>query len=375
MPPTLPDGSRPSSLAAFLAVAALALAGLGFHLTPWGERASLMLLDTGFGILRAVGPKPAPDDILVVGLDDAAAVSPDVDAVGPALRKLPEVLVRIARGKPRLVALHAPLPRASLDDALPGFDDALATALSVVQAAAPLAIGMAVDTRGNVIPIHEPLLRGVDARAFAFTMLPRDEDGTVRQVVLGLPTRQGEWPTLSGWICTVLHGRCEKGLIDYALGRAYRFVPARRVLDIRDDAALARLFRDRIVFVAQATGPSDRVPQSVSLAGWEPPSPEPPSVLAHAQTVRTLLHGRPVREVVLPVIIVAIAAVALTALVAVPMAPVSGALGVVVACVVAVLALRLGWYLPLAAPLATILAAMVASLILGRTRGRATPAP
>jgi adenylate cyclase len=372
---TIPHpGSAPSSLASFLAVAALALAGLAFHLSPWGARANLVLLDAGFGIVRGVGPRAAPDDILIVGLDDASAVSPAVDAVGPALRKLPDVLVRIARGKPRLVALHMPLPRDSLEHALPGFDDALATALTVAQAAAPLAIGMAVDARREVIPIHEGFLRGVDARAFAFTMLPRDEDGTVRQVVLGLPTRQGEWPTLSGWICTVLGGACEPGLIDYGLGRAYRLLPARRVLELRDDPALARIFRDRIVFIAQVTGPSDRVPQPVSLASWEAPSSEPPSVLAHAQTVRTLLHGHPVREVALPLMILVIAAAAFVALVAAPMAPVAGALAVAAACATTLLGLRLGWHVPLASPLATILAATLASHLPGRFRPGETPA-
>ncbi len=119
------------------------------------------------------------------------------------------------------------------------------------------------------MPIHDALLRGVDSRAFAFTLLPRDEDGVVRQVVLALPTQQGQWPTSAGWLCEVLDGRCETGLIDYALGPAYRYMPARRLLEIRDDKALARLFGGRIVFVAPVAGPDDRVAQPVSLAGWE----------------------------------------------------------------------------------------------------------
>ncbi|HEX4943400.1 MAG TPA: hypothetical protein VFV55_03545, partial [Usitatibacteraceae bacterium] len=134
-------------------------------MSPWGAKASLVMLDAGFGILRAITPGKSPDDILIVGLDDAAFESPDVDPVGPALRKLPDVLVRIARGRPRAIALHARLPRASQEAAAPGWDDALATALSVAQAAAPLAVGMSVDPRREVVPIHDALLRGVDTRA------------------------------------------------------------------------------------------------------------------------------------------------------------------------------------------------------------------
>ncbi|MBL0142156.1 MAG: CHASE2 domain-containing protein [Betaproteobacteria bacterium] len=361
---TPPVRIQPSSLAAILTAALLALAGLAMHLSPWGAQASLAALDAGFGILRAFGPTQAPDDILVVGLDDASAVSPEVDPLGPALRKLPDVLVRIARGSPRAIALLVTLPRTSLEAAAPGWDDALATALSVAQAAAPLAIGMGVDSRREVVPIHEPLLRGVDPRSLVFTILPRDEDGRVRQVGLTLPTQQGEWPTSAGWLCEVLGGHCAPGIIDYGLGPAYRMLPARRLLEIRDDEALARLFRGRIVFVSQVAGPDDRVPQPLSLAGWEPPSAEPPAVLAHAQSVRTLLHGRPVEELPLPAIVLAIAAMALVAACA---APAVGVLVAAGACASALLALRLGWYVPLAAPLATLLAAVLASRILGRT--------
>ncbi len=365
-----PQDTRATPLAASLAAAALALAGLAFHLSPWAERASLAMLDTGFGLVRAFAEKPAPDDILVVGLDDPGTVAADVDAAGPALRKLPDVLVRVAKGAPRAIVLHAALPRASLEPSVPGLDDALATALSVAQAAAPLAIGMTVDGRREVVPIHDALLRGVDSRALVFTLLPRDEDGVVRRIVLALPTQQGRWPTTAGWLCHVLEGRCSEGLVDYALGPAYRYIPARRLLEIRDDKALARLFQGRVVFLAAVAGPGDRVPQPVSLAGWEPPAPEPPSVLAHAQAVRTLLHGEPVRDAPLPVMLVAIALIALVARIAAPLAPAAGALAAAGAVAGALVALRLGWYVPLASPLATLLAAVAVSRLLGRWGGR-----
>lgn len=366
MSPSAENEPRSTSLAASLAAAALALAGLAFHLSPWAERASLAMLDTGFGLLRAFAEKPAPDDILVVGLDDPGAVAPEVDAAGPMLRKLPEVLLRVAKGDPRAIVLHAPLPRGSLEAAVPGLDDALATALAVAQLAAPLAIGMAVDARREVVPIHEPLLRGVDPRALVFTLLPRDGDGVVRRIVQALPTQQGQWPTTAGWVCRVLDGRCEEGLVDYALGPAYRYIPSTRLLDIRDEKALARLFKGRVVFVAPVAGPDDRVPQPVSLAGWEPPAEEPASILVHAQAVRTLLHGQPVREAPLPAMLVAIAAAALVTLAAAPLAPAVGALATMAAVGSALAALWLGWYVPLAAPLATLLAAVVASRLLGR---------
>jgi len=170
----------------------------------------------------------------------------------------------------------------------------------------------------------------------------------------------------------VLDGNCGPGLIDYALGPAYRYVPARRLVEIRDDNALARLFRGRIVFVAPVAGPEDRVAQPLSLAGWEPSSAQPAAVLAHAQTVRTLLHGRPIREVPLPAMLLATAAAALVVLAATPVAPAIGALAAAGVFAGGLVALRMGWYAPLAAPLATLLAAVIASLVLGRA-GRRSP--
>jgi len=233
---------------------------------------------------------------------------------------------------------------------------------------------MAVDSRREVIPIHERLLREIDARALAFTLLPRDEDGVVRQVVLALPTQQGRWPTAAGWLCEVLAGRCESGLIDYALGPAYRQVSARKLLEIRDDKALERLFRDRVVLVASTVGPGDRVPQPVAMAGWEPPTPAPPAVIAHAQTLRSLLHGRPLREAPVPLLVVAIGAAALLSLVAAPVALAAVALAAAGAATAALSALWSGWYVPVAAPMATLLAALLSSWALRRSPSRSRAA-
>ena len=199
----------------------------------------------------------------------------------------------------------------------------------------------------QVVPIHAAILRGVDSRAFAFTLLPRDEDGVVRQVVLALPTQQGQWPTSAGWLCEVLDGRCETGLIDYALGPAYRYMPARRLLEIRDDKALERLFGGRIVFVAPVAGPDDRVAQSVSLAGWEAADARSPRRCSRTRRrfARSCTARRSARRRCRAMLL-AIAAAALVALVAAPVAPAVGALAAVAAFAGGLVALRLGWYAP-----------------------------
>jgi CHASE2 domain-containing sensor protein len=79
-----------------------------------------------------------------------------------------------------------------------------------------------------------------------------------------------------------------------------------------------------------------------------------------------------VAEAPIPVVLLVTAAAALVALVAAPLAPSVGTLVLGIGLAGALAALRMGWWLPLAAPLATLAAAVVAARLLGRP-GRAPP--
>jgi CHASE2 domain-containing sensor protein len=149
-------------------------------------------------------------------------------------------------------------------------------------------------------------------------------------------------------------------------------LPVKRLLDMRDDETLARVFKDRIVFVAPVGRPQDRVPLAAPLAGWESPSRDAPAVLGHAQTLRTLVHGRPIQKIPLPLAIVVIAAAALLARVPRTLTWPSLALAIAVALVGGLVALRVGHHVPLAAPLATL---VVASLVGRYFLGGAPAAP
>jgi len=161
-------------------------------------------------------------------------------------------------------------------------------------------------------------------------------------------------------------------MIDYGLGPDYTVLPLKRLLDIRDDETLGRLFKDRIVFVAPVDRPQDRVPLAARLAGWESASRDAPAVLGHAQTLRTLLHGRPVREIPLPMAIVVIAAAALLARVPRALAWPSLGLATAGALVGGLVALRFDYHVPLASPLATL---VVAPLVGRWLRGGARAEP
>src|SRR5688572_13245554 len=116
------DGGR-SALRA-IAVAALALAGLVFAFTPLAERADALLLDLQWRILVRFDARPAPDEIVIVGIDEATVRSiPEPPGLWHA--SLARALARIAAAKPRAIGLEFALPERSYDGVKPGLDRAL----------------------------------------------------------------------------------------------------------------------------------------------------------------------------------------------------------------------------------------------------------
>ena len=82
------------------AVAALALMGLLFSWTPVAERIDLVLLDVEFDLLRKFDPKAAPDDIIIVGIDDRT-FQEIPEPLGLWHEPLGRVLAKLASAKPR----------------------------------------------------------------------------------------------------------------------------------------------------------------------------------------------------------------------------------------------------------------------------------
>jgi class 3 adenylate cyclase len=275
-------------------MAAVAFAGFLFSWTPLAERADLFALDQSFGVLRAAGPKPAPDDIVIVGLDEATE-----RAIGEpiALWHVPlgEALAKIASAKPKAIGLDVTLPERSFDTIRPGLDLALAKGLAAARAVQPFVVALAVDGEGQAKAIHTPFLAVVDDQRMGLALFGRDVDGVTRRYRLALPTQDGAFPTFVGRLCAGLAKGCRHGITDYALGPPYRYVSLARVLEMNDPAGLARLFGDRIVLVGETQRFTDRIAQPLNLAGWEPGGrSDAPGVLAHAQALRTALHGAPI---------------------------------------------------------------------------------
>src|SRR5216684_1793545 len=108
-----PDDSGAAALRAF-AVAAIALGGFLFSLSPAASYLDHALLDYQWRLLRKFDPRPAPEDIFIVGIDPATVNSiPEPPALWHA--SLGRALARITEAKPRAIGLDFPLPERSYD--------------------------------------------------------------------------------------------------------------------------------------------------------------------------------------------------------------------------------------------------------------------
>lgn len=163
-----------------------------------------------------------------------------------------------------------------------------------------------------------------------------------------MPTDDGGFPTLEGRLCRALKRHCTEGLIHYTLGKPFTYVPLRNLLEMRDEALLRRLFRDRIVLLGEAMAFTDRVDVPLNLAAWEEKGGTSPGIVVRAQTLRTALAQAAPREVPRPIVAMVLSLGALVFLMRDwRMAAVTALLIGASAAAAGLLALRSGLYLPM----------------------------
>ena len=341
------------------AIVAIALAGFLFSLTPLAERFDDALLDVEWRLLRKFAPRAAPDDLIVVGVDDASVRAVDAP---PGLwhEPLGKALERIAGAAPKAIGLDIPLPERSYESFHPGLDRPLAEGLAAARRQTQLVAALGIDPRTRAARVvHAPFLAILGEASLGIGLLGRDGDGVTRRYSLSIPTEDGAFPTLAGRLCRAVARHCSDGLIDYSLGEPLRYVPLRDVLATRDETYLSKLFRARVVMIGDIR-PADRIEVPVNLAGWEEGGRTSPTVVVHAQALRTALAGAP-SEAARPLAVVLLTLAALVALVRDwRMAALTGLLAALAFFAGAVFALRSGTHVGLAAALFTLAVAVLA---------------
>ena len=353
------DGGRSAMRA--IAAAAIALLGLVFSLLPVAERLDSVLLDAEWRLLRRFDWRPAPEEIVIVGIDEESVRAiPEPPGLWHAA--LGRALARIAAARPRAIGLALPLPERSYDAVKAGVDRALFEGLATAVEAAPFVAVLSIDARTRgARNIHLPYLALLGESRLGIDLTARDADGVARRFSLLVPTEDGGFPTLEGRMCRAMKRQCSDGLIHYSLGRPFGYVPFKNVLSMTDERLLAGLFHDRIVMLGEAQAFADRVEVPVNLAGWEAEERTSPGIVVHAQTLRTALAGAAPQEASRPAIVILLTLAALVFLLRDARMAALAALGLGVgAFVLAGLMLRGGVFLPVSAVLFTLVLAAAA---------------
>lgn len=354
------DGGGRSAMRA-IAVAAIALAGFVFSLLPVAERLDASLLDSEWRVLRRFDSRPVPDDIVIVGIDEATVRS-IAEPPGIWHATLGHALARIASAKPRAIGLEFPLPERSYDAVKPGLDRALFEGLAAAVDNGAFVAVLSIDARTRAAKtIHMPFLALLGESRLGIDLTARDADGVARRFSLLVPTEDGGFPTLEGRLCRAMKRSCSDGLIHYSLGAPFTYVPLKSVLAASDPSQLERLFRERIVLIGEVQPFADRIDVPLNLAAWEGEARNSPGIVVHAQTLRTALARAAPQQVSRPAIVLLVSLAALVFLMRdMRYATLVALLLAVGLATLAFAALRGGTFLPITPVLLTLAVALVA---------------
>lgn len=271
---------------------------LAVHFSPPARLFELSWLDLQFRLLRQVAPLPVAQEVVVVGIDDATVRGLNLP-FATMHAELGRFLEAMALARPRAVGLDVTLPQTSYDSLKPGLDAALLRGMLQLRNVAPLVLGITVDAAGGPRPVHQPFLTVAGREGVGYVLVRLDEDGAVRRFEERLGEDGAVVPTLAGQLARRIGVPVEYGLVQFALGPDFGYVPLHEVLAMLasgDGAGLAQRFGGKVVMLGNVLPYEDQIKLPVRLAAWDTERETTHGVLIHAQQMRSLIEGRIVRS-------------------------------------------------------------------------------
>lgn len=269
-----------------------------FSLTPLAQRIDLLLLDLQFHTLARLAPHTyAGPEIVIVGLDERT-LKVHREPLALMHRHLGRLFSALAEARPAAVGVDLVLPDRSYDFLVPGSDRQLLAGLLRLRKTSPVVLASVPDEQGFFRPLFPPLLSVLGAQGTALALLEPDLDGGIRHFVPswpGQPDGGQPQPALAAQIALDLGVQTKRGLIDFALGTPFAYLPLHEVLAWEaagDRGRLATAFAGRVVLLGAVLPYIDRHTLPLPLAAWEPEGHSLPGVLFHAQALRSILAGR-----------------------------------------------------------------------------------
>jgi adenylate cyclase len=291
-------------LLGFALICALAISLMSSNLLRWTDQ---YLYDAQTRWLRANAPSTLHQDVVVIGLDEAAYESiPEPFALWH--RYLGELLTGLVAAKPAVVGLAMPLPVRSYDFLVKGIDVPLIDGIKRLRAAAPLVVGQPLGIGRQLRPIAPELLAAAGSSTVASLAICEDTDGTVRRLnQTRCLTEDKNEPFALAMAKHLGREGSTSGMIDYTAGGEIEYIPFGQVLGwIRQgqtEQLLSRM-KGRAVVVASLLPTETRYRLPVSLAAWERGSRTEPGAVVHVQALRSLLSQGLIERISAPMSLV-----------------------------------------------------------------------
>src|SRR5262249_50954364 len=258
------------------------------------------------------------------------------------------------------VGVDVVLPDRSFDGIVPGRDRELLAGIVSARRATPVVLALTVDPSGKTRPVHRAFVAAAGRDATGYALLPVDSDGVVRRFDERLAIGGGAVATLAGQIARRLGRDPGHGIIDYAVGNVFQYVPLHSVLewyDAGDHSKLEATFKGKVVLLGSVFKFEDRLAAPVNLVGWDAQAVSAPGVVLHGQVLRNLLGGGLIERIPNWAIVLLCLLLAMLWFVARDVGIAAGCViaGFIVLTAVSPWVLGRGWYLPLTAPLLSLM--------------------
>lgn len=259
----------------------------------------LQWLDASFGVIREWREKPASNDVVIVGVD-AASIGASGKPFALMLEEFALALDGLRLGGARALGVDLVFPTNPFEQLVPGAARRLALAIGRLRATAPVVLGR-LDAAGQGAGAAAGLYAAVaGTRGEGLLLVPADADGSLRRIS---DDRRDDpkldvQALLAPRLAARLGQRPSGGIVDFALGRRFDYVPLQTVVDLvrRDDRAGLRLrFAGKVVLMGAILPDQDRQRLPVRLANWEE-GRSTSGVVFQAQAVRSLMQHAMIRS-------------------------------------------------------------------------------
>ncbi|MFT4629070.1 MAG: adenylate cyclase [Arenicella sp.] len=271
---------------------AVLISSVVLFILPLTNSLDRQLMDQQFIFFKTYAPKPVPQDIVIIGIDEDT-VNAYYEPLGlwhPHIANIANGLAKVeTKGVMLDFILHARSYNKILNE---NFDDILALGLRNLRLSTNLVVVRGVNDDEEYRVILPEFLSVIREENTGIALIDKDSNGIVREFVKTRISPKGEFHTFVGNMADKLNLPAKDGYINYTLGDAFEYIPMHLVSEWINSGNVSKLeqqFSQKLVLLGTVMSTSDRHRVPLPIASWEPYSNSVPGILIHAQALRSII--------------------------------------------------------------------------------------